>query len=470
MNIAIILGVSEYSDPKNNLPGCKNDAESINNILIKTGKFSNILYINENKTSAQIKDLIANFISSHKQHQIEDLFFYYTGHGEFVNDEFYYILPDFDSKKRNQTSLQNTEIDDLIRNLSPELLVKVIDACQSGTTYIKDANVLNKYFNDRKKIFNKCYFLNSSLNNQSSYQDSNLSFFTSSFIKALKNHSSAEIRYKDIIDVLADDFIEINEQTPFFVIQADYTEKFCVLNADLRVYLDSINNTESAEENKKPLSFIDIIKTDASEYVNKDGALLLVESIREHLNSFSLNNDLDQLYNIDINYYNDYKHIYAKKVIETWISQNKGEYFVKSSYTDDYDEYGNEYAVLEGFELNIDLPFNAITIDSYSKYPNLKNYNTAIIFLLSKRLIRFFYYTTDYIDETWDIKEINKKGIQWITNEFKIKDKNSILSGLESIKSSIQARIMADLQERFDLTNKLNLQEDDTTATQEESS
>ena len=33
MNIAIIIGVSTYADSKNNLPGCKNDAEAINMIL-----------------------------------------------------------------------------------------------------------------------------------------------------------------------------------------------------------------------------------------------------------------------------------------------------------------------------------------------------------------------------------------------------------------------------------------------------
>lgn len=146
MNVAIVIGVSKYSDVKNNLPGCKNDAEAMYTILQKTEKFTSILYINQEEASAETKELITNFFLEHKGKTIEEFFFYYSGHGEFLNDEFFYILSDFDAKKRNQTSLQNREVDDLIRTLAPNLVVKVIDACQSGTTYIKESNVLNKYW------------------------------------------------------------------------------------------------------------------------------------------------------------------------------------------------------------------------------------------------------------------------------------------------------------------------------------
>lgn len=45
MNLAIILSVSEYTDSINNLPGCKKDADCINNIITKTSKFDEILFI-----------------------------------------------------------------------------------------------------------------------------------------------------------------------------------------------------------------------------------------------------------------------------------------------------------------------------------------------------------------------------------------------------------------------------------------
>ena len=66
MNVAIVIGVSKYLDANNSLPGCKNDAYAINQILKKTEKFNPILYINETETSAQTKELITNFISEQK--------------------------------------------------------------------------------------------------------------------------------------------------------------------------------------------------------------------------------------------------------------------------------------------------------------------------------------------------------------------------------------------------------------------
>ena len=147
MNLAIILSVSEYTDIKNNLPGCKKDAEIIYSIISKTSKFSEILFINEKLSSAKVKEKLTAFISEHKSKKINELFFYYTGHGEFQNNEFYYILSDYNSDKRKQTSIENEEIDSLFRTLNPELVIKVIDACQSGKPYIKESDAIDKYLN-----------------------------------------------------------------------------------------------------------------------------------------------------------------------------------------------------------------------------------------------------------------------------------------------------------------------------------
>lgn len=61
MNIAIIIGVSVYSNSNNNLPGCKNDAEAIHQVLKKTDKYEDVLYVNNNENSAKSKELLSNF-------------------------------------------------------------------------------------------------------------------------------------------------------------------------------------------------------------------------------------------------------------------------------------------------------------------------------------------------------------------------------------------------------------------------
>ncbi len=456
MNIAVIIGVSKYSDAKNNLPGCKNDAAAIYKILQKTERFEPILYVNENQPSAKTKELLTNFISEYKGKQIEEIFFYYSGHGEFTNDEFYYVLSDFDSKKRNQTSLQNTEVDDLIRTLSPNLVVKVIDACQSGTTYIKEGNVLSKYFNETKQGFKKCYFLNSSLNNQPSYQDKDLSHFTYSFVKSLKDHNANEIRYKDIIDVISDEFTNNQEQTPFFVIQADYTEKFCNISKGLKEYLSSFSNITlpTGGAKSKPSSIYDLIKLDAKEYVDKEEAIKNIELMGVEFNNLKLDAELDELFTVNTELLQDFRNVQKKEIIEKWITENKNQYFAVPIHSIEHDDETNyPFQVLVGFDLKVEVPFQAVSIEFIGNLPNLTSYYSNIVFLLSKKFIRFFYFITNYINDSWDDKTINPKDIKWITAEYKIAEKDAIVDGVNKIRTSFQSRIEQDLNEMFKISN-----------------
>ncbi|MBI1183442.1 hypothetical protein GC194_04185 [bacterium] len=456
MNIAVIIGISEYTDIKNNLPGCKNDAEAIYQIITKTERFGPILYINENHTSAKTKELLTNFILKQKENSIEEFFFYYSGHGEFTNDEFYYILSDFDVKKRNQTSLQNTEVDDLMRTLKPNLVVKVIDACQSGTTYIKEGNVLTKYFNDTKQGFNKCYFLNSSLNNQSSYQDKNLSHFTYSFVKSIIEHSANEIRYKDIIDVISDEFANNNEQTPFFVVQADYTEKFCQLSKDLKSFLSTlkISSKSNIDSEIKSSSIYDIIRLDAKEYIDKEGAIKHIELIGQEFEKIQLDGELQSLYTNNVELLQDFKDVRKKQVINKWIKENKTQYFTVPIYSTKFDnEWGEEYTVLDGFDLKVEVPFKAIMVEFIGNYPNLINYYCNIAFLISKKFIRFFFFITNYNDNSWDDKSVNNDDIKWVTSEVKIADKKGIIEKVDMIRQYFQKRIEKDIDEKFNNTS-----------------
>lgn len=452
MNIAIVVGVSNYVNPKNNLPGCAHDAELIQGVLLKTQKFIDVLYINKTETSAKTKELISEFISANKGNVIDELFFYYTGHGKFTDSEFYYVLSDYDEKKRNQTSLQNSEIDDLFRTLSPKLVVKVIDACQSGTNYIKEGNVLDKYFNETKKGFDKCYFLNSSLNNQSSFQTESISHFTNSFIKALRDHQTSEIRYKDIIDVIADDFLGNVEQTPFFVIQADYTEKFCTISHELKAYLNGSNETidTSNDGSDTTLSLIDVIKSDAKDYVDQQGAISAIKSIEDQVRSLTFSKEVTELYTSEINVHQDYKSIPKTRAIAKWMEENKNDFFAKVLYEDRWDEEtGQEYEVTTGFDLIFETPFKGITIDFNSRYPNVTSYQCGIVFLLSKRNLRFFHFITNYTEANWEKRHLNAKELKWITNEVRIGNKDAIKVAINSIRQNIESQIHRDLEAKF---------------------
>jgi len=279
MNIAIILTVSEYKN-ENPLPGCVLDGKLIKRLLDITEKYKEILFIDSETDSFRVKEILSDFIRKNKGNKIEEIFFYYTGHEDFRGDEFYFILSDFDKDRYRQTSLPNSELDNFFRQLSPNLTVKVIDACHSGVTYVKNIDALSTHLNKSTQGFKNCYFMFSSMNNQSSYQDHFISDFTKSFIDSITKYPRTEIRYKHIIDYISDGFERNALQQPLFVTQAGFTEVFCSIEQKARtsfaeeIYnllenqLDSLEDKSDSGELRTP-TLTDLIQKDAENIVLK---------------------------------------------------------------------------------------------------------------------------------------------------------------------------------------------------------
>ncbi|WP_029275102.1 caspase family protein [Pedobacter borealis] len=470
MNLAIVISVSEYIDTRNNLPGCRKDADCINSILNKTGKFDEILFINEKLSSGKVKEKLTAFISEHKSKKIEELFFYYTGHGEFQNEEFYYLLSDYSQDKKNQTTLQNEEVDSLFRTLNPELVIKVIDACQSGKAYIKEAGAITKYFQKTIDRFDRCYFLNSSLKDQSSFQTDEISDFTLSFINSIKEHDTSEIRYKDIMDFISDAFEKNTSQTPFFVVQADYTEKFCIISKALKEYLNTLDTTltEETENKAVEISLLEKIKRQASEYFTKEQAIAIINKLKGKLSEYKLPDGLNEIYDIAITFQENYDGIVNKNAIGKWLDDNLHEYFAKSSHTRERkDRYTNilgglqaasflsrigddtEYEwVRNGFELEVEVPFKTIIFTLNSKFPNIESYTARVVYLLSKKQIRFFYFITNFETKNWDERKLNTK-IEWLTSEYPLKDEEKIIEGLNKIFAQLTDKVKKEIEEKF---------------------
>jgi hypothetical protein len=174
-NISIIIGISKYENISS-LPGCVNDVTLMRDLLNLTNKYHKNLLISEDTNAVQVKEQLSEFITKQKSNTINEVFFYFIGHGYFDGNEFRYILSDFEKDKINQTTLSNDYLDNLLRTLNAKFTVKVVDACNSGIPYIKSANE-NKYFEDIEKSINNCCFMFSSNSIQPSYQ-TQLSHFT----------------------------------------------------------------------------------------------------------------------------------------------------------------------------------------------------------------------------------------------------------------------------------------------------
>lgn len=472
MNLGIVIAVSDYGSAGNNLPGCYADGLAISKILKTDNKFDDVLYLSENTGSGTVKPELIKFINSHKDNEIEDVIFYFTGHGDFSGDEFYYLLSDYDKKRRKQTSLENTELDNLLKTLNPVNAIKIVDACHSGTPYIKDTDAFDAYLKGTQGEFKKCYFMFSSQADQYSYQDEKLSYFTKSIVESVQQHTSDIVRYKDVIDYVSDSFSETHSQTPFFIVQADFTESFCsvseTLRASLKQVLDAnITQPESKDsdgtDNDK--SLLDLVREDAERYCTEEEALAYLTKFLNGFKDIPLEAQVRDLYEVNIEEVSEYSEIPSSSAIGKWLDSNEHDFFAQP-YTeevnvrtrvhkdpmkrllagaslvrlgiDDDEDYKYVFKTerrIRGFRSTIDIPVKLLKITSDSKFPNIKSASAFIVPVISKTEMRVFFSYCFYDQKDWSEKKIDGS-VKWLTKICDIKN--------EKIQSDIRKEIMDD--------------------------
>ncbi len=476
MRIAILIGVSTYDSIGNNLPGCKNDITALKEVLIATSEFQEVKIFEDRVQSSLLKEELTNFFNLYKGQNISELFFYFTGHGSYHQDDFYYLLSDYDDTKRRQTSLQNSEIDKLIKSLNPEMVIKIIDACQSGVSYIKtDNNIVEKYYQKTGDSFKKCYFLHSSMTNQYSYQNNDLSHFTKSILNSIKLSSKNEIRYKDVIDHISDEFESITEQTPFFVTQADFTEPFIKVTKQIKdilsQYIVDFNEGENIKQNPVYSTFIDYIKKDAEIYSSEEEVKELLSEIKDLISKKQIGMELGELFEVGRVFENHLYDLPKRKEIGVWIEDNKNSFFANPTYKEvEYEDTSSAISfsmsslfdnhnrrnttkyknVVDGFDFTIDVLYKSILIEFLPKYPNLSKYACLITFLISKKDIKFFHSFTDYIDISWSQKKINSN-FKWLSSEFSIKSKENIFSFIDKIYEDNCKFVLNILKKKYEI-------------------
>ncbi|EGQ7707790.1 caspase family protein [Vibrio cholerae] len=496
MNLGIVLAVSDYGNPQNDLPGCDADGKAISTILKLGDKFNDLLVLSENTTSANVKTQLIEFINKYKEQEIEEVIFYYTGHGDFSGKEFYFLLSDFDSSRRKQTTLENAELDNLLKTLGAKVTVKIVDACHSGQAYIKDSAAFDKYLNETKSSFEKCYFMYSSQVEQYSYQDESLSFFTKSIVDAVRKHSSSLIRYKDLIDFVSDSFESNSEQTPFFVVQADFTEPFCTVSKTLRDALSKFivrDDLVVEKENTKFVSIVDRIKADAERYCTKEEAYEQFSKFVAKFSEFVFDGDLGQLYTCkvsvndggprspqaignwletsDSNYFAqpEYRDITKSKRVprksratnaanyiaalkSMGLGSNLSNYFEDMSDDTKYETVKYTEKEVSGYKITIDQPAELIEILAEPKLPNISAGKAFIVPLMSKTELRIFYSYAHLTDNGWTDRVI-KGQIKWLTKAVPLKNLDYV-SLSDEVMAGFSQHLLDAINKIFEVKSK----------------
>lgn len=450
-NLAIIVGIADYIKTEMQLPACENDVQIMQTVLRIGGRFEEIIVIPP-ADAQSLKVSIASTVERYKHDDIDDLLFYFTGHGEFFDDDFSYLLRDFDDTRRAQTSLTNSELDNILKSLEPGNIIKIVDACYSGVPYIKDGSDFSRYINNSsKELFRKCYFMFSSESDQKSYADGDGSIFTKAFAKAIIEIQSQSIRYKDIIDFLSDHFSGRPKQKPLFVVQASFIEIFGSYSSEskdqIRTIIENVETDTEVEEiqsqeNSAELiiqntpSLLSLVLLSAESYITHKEASDLLANFKSLIEALSPPSEINEIYEIKKEFLNNYSRLPNQKNLGEWISHNEaGEYFADPYYVDETYEverpWGTYYPgmygenkitrtrkVIAGIETELsDVPFITCLLTLIPKYPNLLQYAGWMTYIISKTKIQIFYCFTEYIESTWGKYE-QSTNTKWIRIEF----------------------------------------------------
>ncbi|MGF6724173.1 hypothetical protein P3T43_003540 [Paraburkholderia sp. GAS41] len=476
INLAIIAGVTDYPNEIGALPACKNDVDIMQQLIAGTGKFSEIHTIPSDDGKA-VKARIADIVARFKNEEIDDLFFYFTGHGEFVDGEFRYLMRDYSRSKPAQTSLSNTELDNFLRSLQPKLTIKVVDACYSGMPYIKDGSNFSDYMKAATEAtFSKCYFLFSSQSDQTSWAGENISDFTKAFVNAVANSALDSIRYGDVIDTISDAFQTASQQRPLFVVQADFTEILGNFSETVRMALKErligLYVTPTAQQpGAKKMSLAERIRDSAQEYVSMDDAISVIENLKINLSKFKLSADIALFFSTSAESQDSYRSVPSPEALGKWLSKSDGQYFATPIYeTETYEVEASDIfslmsiqnggqrkmttktrRVIAGVNTQLQgLPFVSFFILLDPNSPNLTQYGGWLTYFLSKTTLQAFYCFSVFKEVNWGEYRPGKTS-EWESVNCKLSETRDASAISESFLAKLEEFVEKDVIERLGL-------------------
>ena len=389
-NTAILVGNSQYRS-LSELSCCHNDLVAMRELLEATEKYSEIEVI-EDTDADGLKSRMR--VAIDKIQSKEELFFYFTGHGCQQDEEVYYCATNFDSKRPNETGLSINELHTLLKLADAALVVKVIDACNSGTLLVKTDSEFQSH---QKYGFNNLIQICSCLQSQNSLTGDPLSVFTEKFRASALRKNEGVVYYTDIINILRDEFIQNNDQTPFFVSQGTGREQFVDdakrlgnLRAKLTARTESSLQSESEDQQTLPTvpSLQTLLEEAERHAATPERITSFVDTFFDDLIEKVSNDEFSDFFDLDTAEHSDFMEPIAKEFITRVLSrESRSDEFVTAAihreeirdslYTRTYllgmlGDYQKRYRDVYDLQLNCKMKRAQLKITLTPKYHSLK--------------------------------------------------------------------------------------------------
>lgn len=357
VRIALLVGVANYSSEKL-LPACDNDLEIVSELISGAAVFDDVVVIGDSPSSKVAKERIAEFVRRYQDTDVDEVLFYYTGHGSRRGEDFIFLFSDYDCQKIEQTSFRNSELDEMIKSISPGLMVKIVDACHAGVEYVKSESTLEDVLSkSAKSSYRKVYFFFSSASTEPSIAYTDLSVFTKSFANCIAESQGRELRYRDLMAYMADDRDVKKHQTPLFIQQANNTEVFCVVSEELASHVSQkIAATKVPESQPSPVPanegvsdrearLLSEVKAQTKDYCSESQALAAIGIIPELSESFDWGSTVNELYEIQSMPHKNFDAVPGIDAMAEWLLNAEEPYFAEVFYTE------KEYETKERVEI-----------------------------------------------------------------------------------------------------------------------
>ena len=333
-NIAILVGNSDYRT-LDQLSCCIADLRAFNETLKATGRYNEICVV-ENENSDDLKVSLRNVVA--RASAVDELLFYFTGHG-YISTEFFFCATNFDTNRPNQTGLSNSELHTILRGASAELTVKVIDACNSGTSLIKaDYGFTSQHQQEFKSFIQ----ISSCLASQNALTGDPLSMSTEKFIASAVQRTTGPVLYADIISALKDEFLGNELQIPHFVTQGTGRDHFandarCF--DELRAQLFPVSTSpapDTVREDMPPIHMTlqaALLKAE-SNLATPEQIALFVDKLFDGLAERALSLDLRDVYALATTDHADFVEPSARQfIIDILVNQERLDNFVSAKAT-----------------------------------------------------------------------------------------------------------------------------------------
>ncbi|MCU1276831.1 MAG: hypothetical protein JWM53_377, partial [bacterium] len=352
----------------------------------------------------------------------------------------------------------------------------IVDACNSGMSYVKDLANGEKQFLEKSvqaAQFKNCYFMFSSRGDQQSFQDDRISDFTGAIIDAVVDRAGHSVRYGDIIASVADAFSANPSQTPHFVTQGAFTDVFGAVPPNIAEILGgqpvpkltTVSPSATIIPAAPRFTLVERIRKDAKRYASESEVRALIEQIPSILKAHSFGSEFLELFDIEID-----SQVYPgtmpeQEVIGGWLDKNSnlGVFARVERRTHTYEDEEFTFGLrvgnlpgkkvtrtvekISGFEPTVETPNRYSTVVAKAKLENLAWWQAGLTYLVSKTQIHVFHYVANLIAQNWERRHLSQTS--WKVRSTPTTDLGAFKRLIDDIVGSLETTAMLAIEKTF---------------------